>query len=498
VLAPSVETALLVGVLWAAAAPLRGQQPRPNFVLVVTDNQDLASLAEMPLTSAALIAAGTRFDAYFSSYPLCCPTRASILTGQYGHNHGVLGNSPPLGGYAKLDHSQTLPVWLQAAGYHTAHVGKYLNGYGTEDDDPGDSTPACLELPPGWDEWYGSVANEVGRYLDYVVNANGVLQRFGNPPALPSGCPTVQQSATYITDLQRDQAVDYITRRASATDGKPFFLQLSFTAVHGIGGRPGPLPAARHAGTYASYPLPQAPSFNEAQMGDKPSFMRGNAFPLLSSGAITSMTEEYRRRLETLQAVDEAIDATVQTLANAGLLGNTYILFLSDQGQMFGQHRINSRSAKHAAGLGWPYEESIHVPLIVRGPGVPAGQSVAALVASVDIAPTVLELAGAAAALPQDGRSLDDLWLDPTSPWRTALLLDARVKPYQNFRGVRTAQYAFLRHPSQGNQEELYDLALDPFQMASKHADPAYATVKAGLAATLTTLQGCAGSNCWQ
>ena len=213
-----------------------------------------------------LVAQGTSFDNSFASFALCCPSRATFLTGQYAHNHGVLSNKPPYGGYYALDSENTLPVWLKRAGYETIHVGKYLNGYGDLDKH---------EIPPGWTEWHGAVNNSAYQFYGYTMNENGTLVKYGRDPA------------SYQTDVYADKAVEIVRRRAPAR--KPFFLWVSFLAPH-VGGPPTPgrsalttLPAPRHIGRFAASPLPTPPSFNEADVSDKPGSIRTR--PPLSDAA---------------------------------------------------------------------------------------------------------------------------------------------------------------------------------------------------------------------
>jgi arylsulfatase A-like enzyme len=407
-----------------------GPGGRPNIVVIMTDDQDARSMWVMPHASAFLASRGTSFANSFVSTPLCCPSRATLLTGQYAHHHGVLSNTPPLGGYLRLKHESTLPVWLRRAGYRTGHVGKYLNGYGY-------GVPPTT-IPPGWTEWYATIG---GPYYNYVVNANGELRAYGAAPE------------EYDTDVLARYAVRFVER--AALHDAPFFLWLAFTAPH-IGREHTAVPAPRHRGRFATAPLPAPPSFNEADVSDKPLWIR--LLPRFGATITKYITDLYRGRLEALLAVDEAVRDIVAALERAGVLDRTVIIYTSDNGFFLGEHRI-------PIGKGLLYEESLRVPLIIRGPGVPEGCTLDHLAVNIDLAPTIAEWTGAAPERRLDGCSLVPLLTDPGTPWREDFLVEAWDASGAAF-GVRTSRYAYLE-ASQGRvaQAELYDLATDPFQL---------------------------------
>jgi N-acetylglucosamine-6-sulfatase len=451
---------LLAGSQSSSPSPpaARAAQP-PNFVVVMTDDQDQASIRAMPRVRSLLGDQGTTFTNSFVNFSLCCPSRATFLTGQYAHNHGVMDNAPPDGGFEKLDSSDTLPVWLRAGGYRTAHVGRYLNGYGNLErgQDP-------LLVPPGWSEWYTHTAvPPIHRAFDYDLNENGELVHYGSDPADFNG------------DVFTDKAVDFIRRAGAA----PFFLSVSYTAPHDGEARapcPGlPKPAPRHEGAFAEEPLPQPPSFNEADVSDKPARVR--ELPLLDDAAVSKITARYRCRLESLLHVDEGVEEIIAALSEAGKLEETFVIYTSDNGFMQGEHRIERGKQRM-------YEESIQVPLLVRGPGVAAGARVPDLATNADLAPTILDAAGVTPGLVQDGRSL----LDPPLAGRH-LLIQTR-----GWVGVRNRRYVYAEHPD--GEKELYDLAADPFQLESVHEDPAYSEVRELLAERLDALRTCAGASC--
>src|SRR5581483_2552461 len=371
----------IAGASGATAAP--AAQTRPNIVVIETDDQTQASLAYMPKTRALLGAQGATFDNSFVSYSLCCPSRSTFLTGQYAHNHGVLGNSPPVGGWAvfRAKHAtNNLAVWLQKAGYYTALVGKFLNGYG------GKQAGNDVSVPPGWSEWHAGVDLA---YLGGTMSDDGKLDR------LPS------TEAGYQTDVWSRMAQDLIARRAPST--QPFFLWLTPHVPHTGGPRdpddPQPVagatgrrakqnasggttrPPARYRNRFANVPLPTPPSFNEADVSDKPMGVRN--LPLLTPAQIAGLREAYQQALEADLGVDDMVAAVVARLKAAGELDNTLIVFTSDNGFMYGEHRIPK-------GKVVLYEPSIRVPLVVRGPGVPKGVHLEQMAANVDLAPTIV------------------------------------------------------------------------------------------------------------
>ena len=254
------------------------------------------------------------------------PARATYLTGQYSHNNGVLSNAPPDGGFGRLDHTSTLPVWLQAAGYHTTHIGKYLNGY--------ESAGSRSIVPPGYSDWQG-LAIGTYRMYDYSINDNGTLVPYGTAPA------------DYQTDVLADRAVAAIRERARSP--QPFYLKFSPLAPHGSGavaghdGR-GPDPAPRHRGAFAGQPLDVGPAYDEADVRDKPASIR--RLPRIGAEARAGIDIRNRRRLASLLAVDEAITRMIAELRAAGELDRTIIVFTSDNGWQEGEHRVvRARSA---------------------------------------------------------------------------------------------------------------------------------------------------------
>lgn len=414
---------------------------KPNFIVILTDDQDPSSLAYMPILQAELVEKGALFTNYYVTAPLCCPSRASLLTGQYVHNHGVLANEGPEGGFEKVFasgiESDMLGVWLRDAGYHTALVGKYLNGY------PGADDPT--HIPPGWDEWYALSFKygEESVYFKYALNENGVEVTY------------TPEDGPYQTDRLAEIAKDFIERNAGET---PFFLYLTPFAPHGPS-----TPAPRHEGLYADLTAPRPPSFDEADLSDKPTSTRSN--PPLTERDITQIDNRYRRQIVSLQAVDEMIGTLIETLESTGALENTYIFYAIDNGYLYGVHRFNCCK-------GTAYEEVLHLPMVVRGPGVAAGAAIDAFALNTDIAPTLLDAAGTNIPETIDGRSLLPLWSDTgADDWRTHFLISNKcptpetVALFPNcYNALHSPGYMYVDYPATG-EKELYDLTTDPYEL---------------------------------
>jgi N-acetylglucosamine-6-sulfatase len=459
---PPMRRAL--ALLLLLIAPVPAAAASPNVVVIETDDQTVADLAAMPETRALIGDAGVTFTRSFVSLSECCPSRATFLTGQYAHNHGVLSNAPPFGGFARLRGGETLPVWLQRAGYDTGLVGKYLNGYGTGD---------RYLVPPGWTDFEGLLGRYTYRFYDFTMNVNGALE-------------TTQLD--YQTDAITQRAVSFVERHA----GRPFLLWTTYVAPHTGGpielddpvGYKSTVPAPRHYAAFTGTPLPRPPSFNEVDVSDKPGLIRKR--PPLRRWQIAAITETRRQRLASLLAVDEGVGRIVETLQDTGALANTVVIFTSDNGWMAGEHRVPS-------GKMLAYEPSIRVPLLMRGPGIPAGSQRNDLVWNGDLAPTILALAGAQPAFPLDGRSL----LAPRDP-RRAILLEGPAAPrtlgLPRFSGLRTRRYKYIEHL--WGAKELYDLRRDPYELANLARLPRMAGVKAQLGRRLARLRGCAGASC--
>jgi N-acetylglucosamine-6-sulfatase len=486
------------------------QEPKPpNVILILTD--DLAvndlnprALRHMPNLKSLLIDKGTTFDNAFVTNSLCCPSRATILRGQYTHNHEILSNDPPRGGFQKfrfLGHeNSTVATWVKERGYRTAFFGKYMNGYKE------------TYIPPGWDEWYAVTGN----YLSHTFNENGHLVSY-------------EPESYYDTDVMSDKASDYIARTAGAdppffTADRPFLMWIGTKAPH----QPAS-PAPRDENDYPAISLPHPPSFDEKDVSDKPGWVSDN--PPLSLEHKRYMEELYRKRLQSMLAVDDMIGDLIGALRGSGELDNTYIVFTSDNGFHLGQHRLG-------AGKWTPYEEDIRVPLIVRGPGVPEGETLHHMVLNNDLAPTFADLAGAEPPSFVDGRSLVPLLTDdPTPPedWRQRFVIESVAErsgvPHPPFitestvvplltgdplpgdwrrtsaasaqsseewgrpwlKALRTNNYLYVDYKT--GERELYDLRKDPHELNNMYAT-APPEITQRLKAQLDALRQCSAAEC--
>ena len=416
--------------LAAALAVPAGAQAAPNIVLVLTDDQRWDTLSVMPTVQQELVGRGVTFANAFAVDPLCCPSRASLLTGNYPHTTGVWWNGGRRGGWNAFrdDEASTLAVWLKAGGYRTAFLGKYLNSY------------SSTSVPPGWDRWYSFVPSNVANFIDFWVNVDGVI--LPSPPG------------EYSTDALAAEAVRFVQ---SSPD--PFFLLLAPYAPHGPA-----TPASRHAGEFAGEPPWRPPSYGEPDASDKPAYVRARPEP---DEVSREFHDGFRRnQLRSLLAVDEAVDEVLETLERSGRLANTIVVFTSDNGLGWGEHRWFWKQA--------PYEESIRVPLVMRYDRLGLGQrEERRLAANVDLAPTLAELAGVPTP-PTEGRSLVPLLTGSSAPWRTELLLEhLRGRPSPNvpsYCALRGENRIYVQYGT--GEEELYDLAADPYEQANKARDP--------------------------
>ncbi len=439
VLALLVALALGSGVARATASG----GPRPSFVVIQTDDQTLDQLyasytppggtpiVAMPNTLNLIAKRGITFNRYYVSYSLCCPSRVTLMTGRYAHNHNVRGNVPPEGGYTGFSvrnaFNHNIATWLQSAGYRTIHVGKFLNGYGDEPFDNG------LTVPPGWSAWHSVINADTDHYYyGYTLNDNGVLDGpFGDSGSWETreygerddfGCPFASLNGKpcyYETDVLNRIATEEI---AGTSPSRPFYLQLDYTAPHGDFRRPaGPEPATRYYDTFLGAPLPhnRSEGFDEGNVNDKPRFIR--EAPYLSPDDIHTYRVYYQKALESLRSIDDGVKQIVDTLGALHRLRNTYIIFTSDNGFFYGEHRLTG-------GKFLAYEPSTHLPFLMRGPGIRPGSQTGELAANIDIAPTILELAHAKADMSIDGRSLVPYIHDTSLRSRRPILFESFVE----------------------------------------------------------------------
>lgn len=426
---------------------------QPNVILIVTDDQRWDTLWAMPNVQRLLAGHGITFTNAVVTTPLCCPARASILSGQYAHTTGVYDNVPPAGGAPSFSDASSLATWLRDAGYTTGLVGKYLNLYSL--------LPAGY-IPPGWDEWHAIAQERQVNFYDYVLNENGTLVDYGSAPE------------DYSTTVLARRAVDFV----SNAEG-PFYLHFAPIAPHG--------PATVAPGdedAFADLPPLEAPSFDEADVTDKP---WGDERPPLSPEVEQNIHLLRRHMLQSLLPVDRAIGDIVDALIARGQLDNTVIAFTSDNGYMWGEHR---RRAKV-----WPYEESVRVPMVLRVPWIDTAVTDARLVANIDLAPTFAQLALTEPGLPVDGLSLVPLLQRKQVPWRGALMLEylgeqtgGEDELPPQYEAVRTERYVYVEYVN--GWRELYDLQTDPGQLTNRAGESALATVEGGLAQLLARMSG--------
>jgi N-acetylglucosamine-6-sulfatase len=398
---------------------------RPNVVLIVTDDQRYDTLHVMPAVQRLLMSKGMTLRRAIVTNPLCCPARATILTGRYSHTTGVYSNRGPNGGWSSFrpSESSTIATALDAVGYRTGLIGKYVNGYA------GGGT----NVPPGWDRWF-AFAQDNSLYFNYAV-----IDDAAGPGKVTFGA----RAQDYSTDVIRRRAIAFIR---STPPGTPLFLMATPYAPHG-----NYTAAPRHDGNLAGLPVHLGPAVNEADMSDKPRYLRGRR--LLSAKRLRART---RNQLETLLAVDGMVSRIVDVLQRTGRAQNTLIIFTSDNGNSNYEHRWSSKLV--------PYEESIRVPFVISYPGrIPPGTVSNSLVSNVDITPTIVDFAGA--SLAADGVSLRPLLTGAASSVRGSVLLEhvEGVTAVPTYCGVRTPSLTFVHYAT--GEEELYDLIKDPRQL---------------------------------
>ena len=446
--------------VWAAT--------RPNVVVIMTDDQTVSQMSALAAVRTRIAALGTTFDRSIDPIPLCCPARASLLTGQYPHNHGVIANSGAHGGYSALDQTNTVARWLHDAGYRTAHIGKYMNGYSQG-----------KARPVGWDEWWATSRNPFLMW-DYALNHNGQEIQYG------------YAASDYKTDVLTELAVSFVQSMAGSP--QPIYMNLWYTAPHNEQGKDShnvtynvaPRPAARHVGAFGTATLPDDPSIGEVDVSDKPAWVR--ALSPIGTSKRAALTKRYRTQLESLLSVDEGVDQVLAALANTGRLGNTVVIFTSDNGQMHGEHRI-------ASGKLAVYEPSERVPLCVRGPGFAAASGVGIPVSMIDLAPTLVQLAGATAGRIMDGRPLSDATSGAIGADRAILMASGTdTTADRRYVGVRTTRWSYAELVT--GEKELYDLATDPYQLTNVAGSASRVNQQAALKNLVTTLRTAAGAAC--
>ncbi len=526
-----LAVAFSMGLMMLALRPdSAGASARPNFVVIQTDDQPIEQFhgtwrdylddrrQMMPHTMRLIRDQGIEFSRYITPYPVCAPSRASLLSGNYAHNHRVLRVGGETGGYEAYRNnrifSENLPVWLQRAGYRTLHFGKFINFYGGLDE------PAESEVPPGWDRWVSDATdNSTRQFYGYTQNVNGrIAGPFGSILYSPWAekdavrCPWLGLGrCDYHSDSMSRQAVSAIENSGR----RPFYLQIDYHTPHGDKTSPiGPEPAPRHYRSALRTPTPKPVGFNEQDVSDKPEIIR--AQEPLDKVERRQIRDENQRSIEALQSVDEAVKWVYRALRETGKLDDTYIVFTSDNGFFLGQHRVSR-------GKLLPYEPALRVPMVVRGPGIEPGTESREIVANQDIAPTVLKLAGAKAARRIDGRPMIRFWKRPErisrrpvliSSYQAATLFSKSDYPGESlvlpdegpgarssgpvgsgdYVGVRVGPYKYVELET--GEGELYVLSKDPGELENRYYDPDYRRIVNFLGRELDRLRGCRAAEC--
>jgi len=475
----SVTLALLLSLGTSSSMPKDAQAltAKPNIIFIITDDMRKDDLKYMLKTRSVLKNKGMTFENAFVSHAVCCPARATIMRGQYAHNTNVWSNtasdssSTTSGGWRAYknngNEADNVATRLHDIGYRTGLFGKYLNGY----------TDTTTVIPRGWDRWFATQQ----KYFDYNVNDQGTIKRFGS------------KASDYQTDVLSRKTNTFIS--ASASQGMPFFAYVAPKAPHA------PFtPAPRDQHTYDGLKAPRLPSFNESDVSDKPSWIR--QLPRLSDSKKQRIDNQAEKRAESLQAVDDLVAGVVGKLSDKGVLSNTYIFFTSDNGFHHGEHRI-------PYGKWRPYEEDIHMPLLVRGPKVAAGSTTKKLALNTDYMPTFTDLACSPDPTlcetlktqnnwyVPDGRSLKSVLEGNSSAWRNAILLEASAHYSPAYRGIRTVNTSTTTRRKYveyaGGARELYYLKSDPYELTDRYKAT---SPPSDLVSQLSSLKSCAGNRC--
>lgn len=442
---------------------------RPNIVLITMDDMRADELRYMS-NVLALAEHGFKFRRAYSTLPQCCPARASLLTGQYAHNHGVMSNHYKLGGgYEQFVHvvdpDDTLGVKLQRAGYRTSYIGKYLNRYGKF---------GAAKTPEGWDNWRGIVGRSVMSYDQQVFSMNGER-------VVSSTSNTITVTDLAIQDMRVGK--------------DPFFVWLNYLAPH-----------SGYTDTHHGTPLPLKHDrkvdieprsiVEERQFGDKSSYVARQG--RLSEADRAFIARNHAARVRSLIGVDRKIGRMVEYLEATGQLDDTVIIFHSDNGFLMGEHGFR-------AGKNVPYEPSVKVPLVLAGPEVPVGRS-STMVTLHDVSVTIMDMAGVKVLSGLDGVSLQDILADESS-YRDRPVLYESGPTFNNtglgmktdrgtrfFTAIHYRRWVYIRYHD--GQHELYDLRRDPDQLHSLHKRSEYAHILHSLREELRRLKDCKGTEC--
>ena len=429
---------LLVGALvllcparaGARPAPTQSDAP-PDVVLIVSDDQRFDTLWAMPILTERLADRGVTFPDAFVTNPLCCPSRASILTGNDSHTHLVYRQAPPFGRFEWFDDRSTLATWLHDAGYRTGLFGKYLDGY--------QHAAVTGYVPPGWDRWVAFVHSA---QVDYSLTIDGELRSYGHGPS------------DHATEVLADQVVSFIR----GSSGR-LFVEFAPSVPHAPA-----IPSPGDEDAFGDLEPARPPSFDEADVSDKPAWVR--ALPRLTPERISAIDAFRRDQYRSLLGLDRALGRILDALQETGRLDNTLIVFTSDNGILHGEHRWTKKEA--------PYEEAIRVPLVMRWDAAGWGSGAempGTLALNIDLAPTIADAVGVAHP-PTEGRSLLPV-LGGDLSWRSDFLVEhlEGTNPIPTYCAVRSERWMYVRYTT--GEEELYDLRSDPYELENLATEPA-------------------------
>jgi N-acetylglucosamine-6-sulfatase len=424
---------------------------RPNVILILSDDQRWDVVDVMPTLSSLT---AVRFTEAYVTTAMCCPSRSSILTGRYAHNHGVLTNKNPNGGFEHFSDVDTLATRLYDGGYRTGLVGKYLNQYEN-----------TLDIPPGWRTWFAFHTHQPFYYNYDIITGDKQIKHYG------------AAEADYSTDVLAARADQFIRR----DDPHPFFLYFAPFGPHGPA-----TPAPRHSALFQSIAPWRPPSYNEADVSDKPAFFA--QVPLLTPVQQADIDEFRKNQLRSLQSIDDALARILTALKDTNKLNNTVIIYMGDNGLTWGEHRL----AHHK---GVPYREAVGVPLLISYPPLVKSKTIDAHFAlNIDLEPTILAFAGLAVPSSVDGVSLLPLLDGTVTTWRSDFLTEgwgeiSEESPMAvpDWSAVRSDAWNYVEYST--GDRELYDLANDPYEMNSVAGQSNYAGIQSQLATRLAVLR---------
>ena len=444
-------------------------QTPPNIVLILVDDADRKVFNYMPRIKSAVADRGAVAPMFMLNHPVCAPSRATILRGQYEHNTGVIRNE---NAYKKFVENgcedSNLATWLNAGGYSTAMIGKYMNGYANLAGYPD------TWVPPGWDYWFALFSDSNDAY-NYDANDNGTMAHYGT------------DRSDYSTDVLTRKALEFL---GSDLADSPFFLMITPKAPH----QPA-IPAPEYEDEFPGVTYPRGaanPSFNEDNVTDKPWYVSKEK--KLGSSQIALIDQTYRTRLRSLKSVEDMVDAIIAALGSK--LDNTYVIFTSDNGYHMGEHRLGH--GQFPGGKNMMYEEDIAVPLWMRGPGIAPGRTVPQLIGNVDLASTICEIASVTPGINVDGRSFLPLVKGASIPWRNRYLIQ-RGDGGRAFAGIRSMDnyvFAEFDEPRFGEVPgEYYNLNSDPYQLVNGYNNLSH-SARTALRNRVNAYRTCAGSSC--